>query len=231
MSWDDDTFLRQEVPVYYTDHTCYYQVGKLEHYSSLKRYDTTNSNGEEKSKWGMSQQSKMLPAAANSFSGEKHHSDSWVNQKTIQTQNWQRTDVPNLENIDYSPSTNKTTSYSGSFSVSIPPGLSVGASADHPNIDRSINYDPDAKVKGTYQYTGYFGGDLASRDQNVLLGQSTGWITDRPSSGDDIAPSYFYGRFHGEVCDYDPDGSTQEVLDTTNETLFTMFQEGEINDI
>ncbi|MFC6954925.1 hypothetical protein [Halorubellus litoreus] len=224
MSWDDDVFLRQEEPLWYLEGDCAMKVGKLEHYTGLSRYDGVNGNDEERSQWGMVQQSKMLPATANEWWGEEPNSDTWENDKSIQTQNWRRSDLLNLGNISYSPSQSKTTSLSGSVSASVPAGISVSANVDHPRLEREVDYLDDRRVRSEYQY--WNGGiPMAAYDNDVTLGLTTGWVSDRPSDGDAIAPSYFYGRMQGIPCVEESEYNIHQYCD---DELFVMFNENQV---
>lgn len=222
MSWDDSTFLRQEVDVVHSNGGCTWQVGRLEHATTLKRKDDTNANGKKKSRWGMTQSSKMLPGIANNFSSNPNA--DWVNEDTEQTQNWGRTDLSNLENVNYNPSSSQTTSLDGTLTLSVPPTL--GVSADYPKVSRTINYDPDAKVQGLYGYSSTFG-TLDAYNDNIVIGEVTGWITDRPSSGDKIAPSFLFGEFEGAGCN----DSGNLIATTEGETLFVFFDLVDIDDV
>lgn len=193
MSWDDSTYISTDTFVQYDGEN----VGMLENYSQLKRKNVENADGDKKTKWGMKQVCKMLPASDNSFNNEEYDYAPWINYDTRQVQNWKRTDLTSLDNIDYSPASDTESDVSTTFTISFPPSLSISATADHPKVGRDITYDPNEMVKGDYYYstaTEVFAG----ADKDCKYGQVTGWITDRPSSGDDIAPTYFYGEFIGD---------------------------------
>lgn len=193
MSWDDSTYISTDTFVQYDGEN----VGMLENYTELKRKNVENSYGEKKTKWGMRQVCKMLPAADNSFSNEEYTYAPWINYDTQQVQNWKRTDLTSLDNIDYSPASDTESSISTTYSISFPPSLTVSANTDHPKVGRDITYTANEKVEGDYYYS-----DITSSydgiDKNCKFGQVTGWITDRPSSGDNIAPTYFFGKFVGD---------------------------------
>lgn len=214
MSWDDFTYLRQENYATYNGK----QAGRIEHYSELARYDGYNANNEPKSKWALKQNSKMLPSISNSFPDEETQNGPWVNFDTQQVQNWKRTDLQNLENIEYSPSTDRTSSESGSVSVSFPPSLSMSTSISYPEISRNIDYDYDEQWRALYSYNS---GTtiLDGMDDNCTHGGVTGWVTDRPTSGDNIAPSYYFGKFLGDNGD------------TTGTSNFIFFNYYDINNV
>lgn len=201
---DESTQLRDEADVWYyceDGSACGNsgaKVGRIEQYTYMEYGDFVNANGERKTAWGMEQNAKMLPAYANGSSdGCNFGKDKiWTNKKAEQVQNWQRTDLSGLENAKYNPSRDVTSESNTSFSVSAPAGVSVSTSVDHPRLERDIVYQSDRKYSGYYDFAGY---DAA--DENCQLGMTSTWITNRPSSDDGIAPSYFYGEFDGYDCD------------------------------
>jgi len=101
-------------------------------------------------------------------------------------------------------------------------GVTASASIDHPEVERDMNYMSDKGLYGEYDFE--FGDDYSHDGafKNCAFGQVTTWISDRPQySGDDIAPTWMYGKFEGTSCEgYD-------FEDQHDTSLFEMFEWGE----
>lgn len=82
-----------------------------------------------------------------------------------------------------------------------------------------MTYEKNKKVKASYTYRGDYGGYHEAYDENLVLGLVSSWVTDRPDYGDNIAPSYFLGKFHGGACD-----SAEEVVSDYGGNLFVFFE-------
>ncbi|WP_410765556.1 hypothetical protein [Haloferax sp. DFSO60] len=223
------TSLRQEKDIIYycdTGTVCggasSMQVGKLEHYSYTEYDNFINANDEEKSAWALKQNAKLLPANDNDYNGscDIGSTADWGNYFAHHTQNWKRTDLTSPENQSYAPSSDLTSEVSTSLSVSAPAGISVSTSVDHPELKRNVDYEPDEQVQAYYDFfdQSFGGGVYDAYDSDSQLGQASSWTTDRPSSGDRIAPSYLYAEFNGVECD----GAGRTTTDGDN--LFLFFE-------
>lgn len=172
------------------------KVGKIELYTYMEYDNTTNADGEKITNWGMEQTGKMLPGADNNFSScsDTQIDDSWFNVECDLDQNWERSDLTGLENAKYQPSSDKTSSVDTSISASTG-GVGVSATVSHPRIKRDMTYTSDRYINGDYTFKGYDG-----EDTDAQLSQVSTWISDRPSDGDKVSPSYQYGKFEGYNC-------------------------------
>jgi hypothetical protein len=216
MSYDDMTDYKDSTYVYNENNGL--RVGKIEDYAILKRADVDNN----KTNWGMSQTSKLLPSLDHDFPNED---GSWANFNTTeQAQHWDRTDCGNLQNLDYYPTTDTIESYTTTWSISVPPGFSVSGTVDHKQIKRDIEYQSNQDVRALYDYVDT-SQTYAAYDKDTVPVLQSSWKTDRPSTGDQIAPSYIFGKFT-ETDDY-----ASDPYATESDSLFNMFYEGEIDDV
>lgn len=195
-------------------------VGEIRDASTLRR-DDYKSDGTERTWWGMEHSGVMIPSGwSNADYGSPYPYDEWKNKSNEQTQNWGRTDCGDLLNYGMDPDTNLTSSIDTSFTVEIPPTVSI--SIDHPKLRREYNYDQNEKYQCKYYYTEN-GSTLDGIDERCDHGMTSAWSTLRPSSGDDIAPNYYLGRFKGR------DGDLNYTYKSNN--LFKMFDYWEIDDV
>lgn len=188
-----------------------FHVARHQNTSRMEYTNDVDTDGDPVSIWGMEQDTQMLPGDDNDYSTCNFAQDNnWYNHWSEVTQNWSRSDLSGLSNISYKPSQSETTEWDTSIGLSNS-GITVTANPDHPRIKRTVQYEPNSRVKSVYDYDGY-----AGQDNNLVLGQVSTWISDRPSSGDRIAPSYSYGGFDGGNCQ----GNS---LDTAGDSLFVFF--------
>ena len=218
MSWTEEALLFQEHEVGCDDTYGCFKFGEIGILSNIKREDTINVGNEPISVWGMSQETYHRPAIDNDWVNEPTSVDNITNKKTKLVQNWSRSDLSNLNNYSRAPAATNTTDYSGSISVSVPFGASISATASSPRIEILPDFD-NQHVAIDYDYDNYWG-QLAAADENTQHRHVTSWISDRPSSGDKIAPSYYWGQFEGQYNTY-PYESTTSAGNT-----FYFFRDG-----
>jgi hypothetical protein len=191
------------------------QVGQIELYTRMEYDHTKNSDGEKKTIWGMEQQGKMLPGSDNTQWNSENcdHEQDWKSKYCDLDQNWTRSDLSSLDNGKYKPSTDKEAAVDATLTIGWK-NVEVNVDVDYPKIKRDMDYRPNKGIYGNYYFQGY---DGATDDS--LLGQVSTWISDRPDSGDDIAPTWMYGEFRGPMCrdkNYDRrnrDGSLFEMFE------------------
>jgi hypothetical protein len=182
-----------------------------------------NTDGDEITVWGMKQEGKMLPGYDNPhWNGDDCDEDElWKNRYCDLDQNWTRSELSNLENAKYKPSKDKTSEVHTSVSVSTG-DVGVSASIDHPKVDRNMTYKSDEGLYGNYDFKigdNYYDGAW----KNCAFGQVTTWTSDRPEdSGDNIAPTWMYGKFEGYSCP--DDGGGRDYEDQHDTSLFEMFE-------
>lgn len=229
------------VEVYHNDGGCGEKVGELRLATRLERSDYVDEyTGNDRSEWAMSQKGFMWPLADNpdefnfyyDYFGDQW--ECWNNGWAELTQNWNRSELDDLGIWEYDPSFSDETktSLNTSISASAPKSVGVSVSVSFPKL--KIQSDlVDHKLESTYDFWSDWGTALAAADEDVELGTVTAFDSLRPSDGDKIAPTYFYGRFDGydwycgnmNSCCVDcgrvtPDGST-----------FNFFYEQDINDL
>lgn len=221
---DGTTYYNKDSGIYigdcsdYTGCNATIKIAKIELYTAVEYEHDKNSDGEKITVWGMEQQGKMLPGDDNNdWNGSDcDYEDRCHNYRCHLDQNWRRSDLTNLQNAKYAPSTDKTAEINTTYTVGTG-GVSVSASADYPKIERDMDYQSDDYLNGTYHF--YWGDNYndfyEGAHYDSLLGQVSTWTSDRPSDGDNIAPTYQLGAFttincSGEHANYSTD-------------LFTMF--------
>lgn len=196
--WDDVSYLQHDGEAWVYNEKCGSAkiVGAIQNYSELLRKDTTN-DGVKETHWGMKQKSKTLPSADNDF-GSSEVSFAWYNDYTWQEHDWSGSDLSNVVNIDYSPSSEQTSSFSSSVGVSFPSSVGFSVSADHGKVERFVNYDKNESIELEYDYTTSWGKDLATSWKDCQYALASGWISDRPSTDDKIAKSRFKAKFEND---------------------------------
>jgi len=219
---------------------CSAHVGDFKLVSKLKRNDYEDEEtGNDRSEWGMFQRGFMWPWAANysdfdiEYFGEQPA--CWVNDWAELTQNWRRSELSDLGVWDWDPtfSDETKTSLDTSLSVSAPKSVGVSVSVDFPKlkIESDLGNDQE-KLKSTYEFQNWLGGNLAAADENVKLGTVTAFDSRKPDSGDKVAPTYMYGRFKGPelLCEVTGCGGARGDRQEGAST-FNWFYEYEIDDL
>lgn len=206
----DDTYIKVDGEI----------VGEIRDASTLKR-DDYESDGTDRTWWGMEHTGIMIPSVwSNADFGSPYPYDRWKNKRNGQTQNWKRTDCGDLTNYGMDPDSDLTSSVDTTFTVSIPPTVSI--SIDHPKLKRDWRYDYNEWYDCQYYYVGNWG-TFDGIDERCDHGMTSAWSTLRPSSGDQIAPTYYMGTLTGRDGDLN--------YETKANNLFKMFYYYEIDDV